>query len=97
LDRLILVNLYFTSSCIVLVIGRFLGEPNSSIPNEVNYYPSELFAPVFLEEVTAAFDDRVRLTLGAAHPFLKDLLAASGDRISVAESGQERFFEPGQE
>jgi len=56
-------------------------------PNEVNDYPSELFAPVFLEEVTAAFDDRVRLTLGAAHPFVKDLLAASGDGISVAESG----------
>jgi hypothetical protein len=66
-------------------------------PNEVNDYPSELFAPVFLQEVTSAFDDRVRLTLGAAHPFLKDLLAASGDGISVAESGEERFFEPGQE
>jgi hypothetical protein len=38
--------------------------------------------------VTSAFDDRVRLTLGAAHPFLKDLLAASSDRISVHQQNR---------
>jgi hypothetical protein len=64
-------------------------------PHEVNHHLGKRFALVVLEEVSATLYDGVRLPLGAGHALLKNLLAAAGDGITVAESGEEGLFELG--
>ena len=52
----------------------------------------QLGAVRFLNEMAGAFDDRVRLVLATGDFSLKALVAAAGDRIVIAESGQKRLL-----
>lgn len=52
----------------------------------------QLFAFVFLEEVSGSGDGGVRLALCAWYQFLKNALTAVGDGVGVAKGRKEGFF-----
>lgn len=65
--------------------------------DELNQQPHHLFGPVFLNEVAAVFDDRVRLALRPGNSFLPHRVHAPCHRIAIAEGGQKRFVPIGKD
>src|SRR5260221_5323469 len=70
-------------------VGRLARHP---VPDD----PRELLTLVFLEEVSAALDRRVRLSRAAGHFSLEHAVAAARDRVFVGEGREERLL-PGAE
>src|SRR5207248_8083393 len=62
--------------------------------DEIGDDARERLAAVLLQEVPAAGDGRVRLPVRARDRVLEQAVAAAGDRILVAEGGEERPVEP---
>ena len=69
-------------------------EPHSreAASDEVINELGQFGAAVLLHEVSAAFDGAVRLPLGAGDKGPERFVAASGDRVLVAEATQERLL-----
>src|SRR3954471_14551355 len=58
--------------------------------------PRQLFTAVFLQEVAATFDRRVRLPGATRYVALERGVAAARDRVAVGKRGQERLLERAQ-
>src|SRR5689334_21110760 len=77
-------------SCPATVPGTKVRNVGSGRGGEARDQLGWLFALVFLQEGPGAFDGGVRLPGGAGHLADEHGLAASGDRVRVAERAQER-------